>query len=180
MRKPVAAFALSAGLLASCGSSSSSTTATTKATTETTKAAVTTTATTAAPTTVTTAAKAATPSTPAAAGAVTVTLSEWKIEAGPVKAGKVTFDTKNAGQFPHELVVFKGSFADLAKGAGGSVAQDQLAAGVVVVESAKIPAGASAPLTVDLPAGKYTLVCNIVGGGVSHAAKGQVLDITVA
>ena len=185
MHKSLAIFTLGAAVLASCGSSGSSTSATTKAATETTKAPVTTAATTATTTATTatttaTTAKATTPTSAAAAPSVAVTLSEWKIEAGAVKAGKVTLDAKNTGAFPHELKVIKGSFADLAKGAGGSVAEDQLVAGAVVGKADRIGPGASATLSVDLPAGKYTLVCNIVGGGVSHAAKGQVLDITVA
>lgn len=177
MRKYFAVLAASAVVLASCGSSGSAAPTTTKASTETTKA---TTATTAAVTTAPTTATTAKPATAPAAGSVAVTLTEWKIEAGAVKAGKVTFDTKNGGQFPHELKVLKGSFADFPKGAGGSADEAQLAAGVLVAKIDKIAAGASAPLVVDLPAGKYSLICNIVAGAVSHAAKGQVLDITVA
>jgi hypothetical protein len=117
----------------------------------------------------------------AAAAAAEATLTEWAI-AGPtsVKAGKVTITAKNGGSFPHELAVFKGSYADLPKSDIGAVLEDQLPAGGLIGRTDRIQAGGSAPLEVNLAAGQYSMICNISAGPNSHAGKGQVLDFTVS
>ena len=153
-----------AGLaLAACGSSKSTAT-TAAASTATTKAA------TGGGTTV-----AAT-----AAGSVAVTMKEWSITPGAIKAGAVTLAIKNEGQNPHELKIIKAdSFDALPKGADGTVDETKLAADAIVGKLAKVAGGASGSLAVTLAPGKYVLVCNLGTGANSHAAKGMHMDVTI-
>lgn len=122
--------------------------------------------------------------TPAAGGGtVDVTLVEWAVEAPTeIPAGTVTFNVTNGGEFPHELVVVRGeSYETLPQDSSGAVDDTQLPAGDFIGETARLDGGGgSEALTVDLPAGNYVLLCNITGGGSSHAARGQVLSVTVA
>jgi hypothetical protein len=190
MRSTAFAIATAAILgLSACGSSGSDaadTTAATAATTaETTAPADTTTA---ATTTVaavdTTAAAAAdtTAATSAAGAAVDVSLVEWAVNAtGTPAAGTVTLNVTNDGQFPHELLVIKGdSYESLPLDANGAVEEAQLTAGALIGETERLDGGATTTLTAELTAGHYVLLCNIVGGGSSHAARGQVLELDVA
>ena len=199
LRNVAAATALAAGLmgLAACGSSSSTASNSTDAaaSADTTAAAADTTAaaapdTTAAPADTT--AAAAQTTAPAAVdttvsgsatpAGVDVKLVEWSITApSTVAAGDVTFNVANGGNFSHELLVIKGdSYKSLPLAGNGSVNVAQLPAGALVGGTDRIDGGGSASLTVDLPAGHYVLLCNIVGGGSSHAARGQVTEIDVA
>lgn len=197
MRRFAAVVALSVALLAACGGddSSTATTTTAKSAASTTSGSAapastaSTTAVTAAPTTTaapkTTAAPAATAATTATttagtAAAVNVKLIEWSIEAGPIKAGTVTFNVENTGRSDHELAIFKGTFASLPKSGNGSVDEKAIPADALVGRIDHFRAGTTATGTFSLPAGQYALVCNLVGGGTSHAARGQVLDVTVA
>ena len=193
MRRLLVLTAAAGLALAACGSSSKSDSgsATTKAAAATTAAAAT--ATTAAASTATTAAatattKAATATTASAgttaaataSGSVAVTMKEWSITPGAIKAGAVSLAIKNDGQNPHELKVIKAdSFASLPL-SSGAVDESKLAAGAIIGQTARIDGGGSATLTVTLPAGKYVFVCNLGSGATSHAAKGQHIDVTVA
>lgn len=121
--------------------------------------------------------------TPApAAAAADFELVEWAINgSATLTAGEVTFNVTNGGNFPHELVIVRGdSYDGLPLAASGAVEVDQLAAGDLIGEVTDLDPGASGSLTVDLPAGNYVLVCNLTGGGSSHAARGQVLEVSVA
>ncbi len=187
MRRTIIGVAAAALALAACGSSSGGATpaSTANAATATTAAAATT-ATTAAATAATTA-KAATATTAAGSAATTagaasaagtaVTLKEYSVDAGALKAGAVSLAVKNTGEFPHELIIVKAdSFASLAKDANGGVDETKA---TIVAKTARIEGGASATLTATLEAGKYVFVCNLGQGGNNHAAKGQHLDVTV-
>ena len=199
MKRMLLSIAATGLVLVGCGSSSKSpssataapaaTTATTakgavattaKAATATTLAA---TATTAAKVAATTAAPAGTTAAPTASagGASEVTMKEWSIAATPaLKAGANTLTVKNGGQNPHELKVIKGdSYASLPKTSDGAVDETKLGADVIG-KMARINGGASGTLAVTLPAGKYVLICNLGGGALNHASKGQNLDVTIA
>jgi uncharacterized cupredoxin-like copper-binding protein len=110
-------------------------------------------ATTAAATTTTTAATTTTAPKPQAT-TVQAAESEFKIELSStdLKAGKITFDVKNAGKIPHDLAIKGGEKTKL------------------------IQAGGTAQLTVTLKAGKYHLYCTVPG----HEAAGMKVDITVS
>jgi uncharacterized cupredoxin-like copper-binding protein len=120
--------------------------------------------------------------TTAAAASVPVTLADRTVQANTTfKGGAVTFAIKNnSPQNQHELVVVKGKFADLPKTGIGAVDEPKLAAGALVGRSDRLAGGASANVTMNLPAGPYVLLCNLVSGPTSHAALGQVLDVTVS
>ena len=95
---------------------------------------------------------------PTGPAVVAVTLREWKIEvpAQPIGAGEVTFVVRNLGTIPHAFEV---------EGRG------------VEKETAVIPPGDSARLTVRLRAGRYELYCPV--GGDSHKHLGMVTHVTV-
>lgn len=178
MKRRVLGVALLAVVAVGCGSSTSTTktAATTAATVATTAKAASSSAAAASSAAATTAAAA-----PAAAGATEVKLIEWKIEAPTtLKAGANTFNV-NSASGEHELVVIKSdSFASLPKTSGGGVDEPNLAAGAVIGRTKAVKSGKAETLSVNLPAGKYVLICNLGFGPNSHAAKGQNLDVTVA
>ena len=203
MKRMLISIAATGLVLAGCGSSSKSPSSATVAPAATTaKGAATTaakaSATTAAAATATTAggtattAKSAAATTVASATATTgaaatsgaaadVGLKEWAISVAPaLKAGATTLTVKNNGQTPHELKVIKGdSYASLPKASDGSVDEAKLGADVLG-KMGRINAGATGTLAVTLPAGKYVLICNLGGGALNHASKGQNLDVTIA
>jgi uncharacterized cupredoxin-like copper-binding protein len=117
------------------------TAATTGTTTETSTTQTATTATTAAP----------------AAENVVASETEFKIalDSSSISAGRVTFDVKNDGKIPHDLVV---------KGNG------------IEAKTPLLDAGESKPLTVDLNPGTYDLYCSVPG----HKQAGMDLKLTVS
>ncbi|MEI7924822.1 MAG: sulfocyanin-like copper-binding protein [Chloroflexota bacterium] len=118
---------------------------------------------------------ASTTSTTPAAGPVTATLKEWAIEvsAPTAKAGTVVFNVRNEGKVPHDLVVIR---TDLAPGAlptaSGLIEETKLS---IVGRTEQLTPGDGKRLTVELPAGKYVLVCNVIG----HYNSGQFAALTV-
>lgn len=93
------------------------------------------------------------------AGSIKVSMSEFKFSPSDVSvpAGKVVFYLVNAGQAPHDMVVFGPEGKQLAK-------------------SELVQAGNAATFTVDnLAAGTYTLVCDVPG----HREAGMVGTLTV-
>lgn len=112
---------------------------------------------------------------------VPVSLIEWEIVA-PTEfaAGTVTFEVSADGEFPHELVIYRGdSYETLPLEANGAVAEDQLPEGDLIGRTDTLDAGTSTTLTVELEPGNYVLACNIAVGPNSHAAAGQVLSVIV-
>lgn len=118
----------------------------------------------------------------AAAAGIDVALSEWAITA-PTEytAGEITFNASNDGSFPHEFVVIEGEgYEQLPLLEGGAVDEDNLPTGALIARTGRMGGGSTEALTVTLAPGNYVLVCNLSGGGSSHAARGQRLDITVS
>jgi hypothetical protein len=121
-----------------------------------------------------------------AEGVVNVSLTEYVVTAEPpsVTAGSATFNAENIGGEIHELVIIK---TDLASDAlpvleDGSV--DETGEGIEVIdEIEEFDAGGSESLTVDLEAGAYALICNVVeeedGETESHYAEGMHAPFTV-
>jgi len=96
-----------------------------------------------------------TTSKPPAAQTIQVTETEFKITlATQPKAGKVTFDVKNAGKIPHDFVV---------QGAGGTKGTPLL------------NPGQSAKLTVTLKPGQYDAFCSVPG----HKQAGMDVKLTI-
>ena len=107
---------------------------------------------------------------------VAVTVKEMSIATAPVPAaaGEVTFDVKNDGKLPHEMVVIKTDkkAADL----GPADSKGQVAETGSQGETGDIAAGASKTLKLKLAKGHYALICNIPG----HYAAGMHVDLTVS
>lgn len=118
----------------------------------------------------------------AATDGIDVVLDEWAIDA-PTEyvAGDITFNASNVGGFPHELVVIEGEgYEALPRLESGAVDEDNLPTGALIGRTDRVGGGSSASLAVTLAPGNYVLVCNLGGGGNSHAGQGQRLDITVS
>jgi uncharacterized cupredoxin-like copper-binding protein len=109
-------------------------------------------------------------------GTINATLTDMKIAVDhtTISAGPVTFVVKNAGAVLHELVVIQ-----------TDVAQDKMVMGTETVgkmdetgnvgETGDVAAGESKTFTVNLPAGRYVLMCNEVG----HYDAGMHMAFTV-
>ncbi len=132
-------------------------------------------------------ATAAAGSTPAAAGTIiNVILNEFAVapDKSTVSAGNVTFRAKNEGpDDAHEMVIIRTDLAPsaLPTVADGSVPEESID---LVDEIEEIAVGESDELTVELKAGSYVLICNIVqtepdGTIESHYQKGMRTGLTV-
>lgn len=119
---------------------------------------------------------------------VAITLEEFAVSADPasVPAGSVTFDVTNDGPDDvHEFVVIKTDLAptDLPTDKDGAVVEG--GEGMEVVDEIEdIPVGETPTLTIDLEAGSYALICNILqeepdGTLEAHYAEGMRTGFTV-
>jgi uncharacterized cupredoxin-like copper-binding protein len=119
---------------------------------------------------------------------VDVTLSEFAVgvDAASAPAGSVTFEVSNAGpDDEHEFVVIRTdlSFTDLPTDKDGAVEEE--GEGLEAVDEIEgIPVDGSESLTVDLAAGSYALICNILqkepdGTLEAHYSKGMRAGFTV-
>ncbi|HWQ22755.1 MAG TPA: hypothetical protein VNK94_01465 [Gaiellaceae bacterium] len=111
----------------------------------------------------------------AAAAPVSFRMVEWDIlplTATKTRPGKVTFVVRNAGRLEHEFVVMKTSSpAGSLAAAGATKAPEQ----GVLGEIEEIPAGTTKRLTLALPAGHFSLICNLP----RHYGQGQFVDFYV-
>ena len=93
-----------------------------------------------------------------------------------VKAGMIEFDATNYSHaFPHEMIVLavKDAAATLPYNKGASrVDEDKLSS---MGEVSEMGPGKSGTLTVNLPPGKYLLICNVA----SHFMAGMSTPLTV-
>lgn len=118
------------------------------------------------------------------ASTIDVTLQEWSVAPSvtSIAAGSVTFNVKNVGPAKqHEMVVLKTDLGllELPTGSDGKVPEEG-ADPKEVGEVSELDAGASGSVTLDLPAGHYLLICNIVDpDGTAHYGKGMVAALTV-
>lgn len=116
---------------------------------------------------------------------VAVTLTEFSVSTDPasVAAGEVTFDLRNEGAEPHELVVVRAaSPAELAV-VDGRVDEGALPAGAFIGEVESFAAGETCEGTFELTPGRYALFCNLVeeedGDVESHFLEGMVAAFEV-
>jgi len=119
-------------------------------------------------------------------GTVNVELNEFVVSADPdsVGAGEVKFVVENIGEETHEFVVVKTDLDAESLPTGEDGAFDEEGDGVTVVDEIEdIASGTTQDLTVDLEAGSYVLVCNIVDDAddppESHYAEGMHTGFTV-
>ncbi|GEM_PF-317129 len=108
-----------------------------------------------------------------------------KVDKDTVKAGRTTFVIDNVGTMHHEMAIYKTDTApgNLPLTAEGTV--DEEKAGLVAEavyttplrgdEDHRIRDGRGVDYTVNLPAGKYVLLCNLAG----HYKAGQFVAFTV-
>jgi uncharacterized cupredoxin-like copper-binding protein len=108
---------------------------------------------------------AAPPAKPAAAGSVDVEAGEMYVKPGTteIKAGKVSFNIRNAGAMPHALAVELGTAKNGGDGSGA------------LAKTEDIAPGATATLEADLKPGSYELYCHVPG----HYGAGQKVTLTV-
>jgi uncharacterized cupredoxin-like copper-binding protein len=126
--------------------------------------------------------------TVAAGGTVAITLQEFAVSADPasVPAGSVTFDVTNEGpDDTHEFVVIKTDLGPTELPTDQDGAVEEGGEGMEVVDEIEdIPVGESPSLTVDLEAGNYVLICNILmeepdGTLEAHYSEGMRTGFTV-
>jgi uncharacterized cupredoxin-like copper-binding protein len=118
---------------------------------------------------------------------VDVVLSEFIVDPAEdsVEAGEVTFALDNQGGETHEFVVVEAASADdLPVDDDGAFDEEAFGEDNVLGEVEDIEAGDTAELTLDLEAGDYVLLCNIVeeeedGEVESHFAEGMHTTFTV-
>lgn len=112
---------------------------------------------------------------------VAVELTEFAVAptVAGVQPGTVTFETSNAGRFPHELVVVRTDLAaDALPAVDGEADENQLD---IVAATDTFDGGESRTLTVDLAAGNYLLICNVKGAqGPGHYGRGMTTAFTVS
>jgi uncharacterized cupredoxin-like copper-binding protein len=122
-----------------------------------------------------------------AGGAIAITLQEFAIIPSPAQAaaGDVTFDATNEGPDDvHEFVVFATDLAPEALPTVEDGSVDETGEGVELQgEIEDIAVGDTQSLTIDLAAGPYVLICNIVeeedGELESHYQEGMRVAFTV-
>lgn len=118
---------------------------------------------------------------------IDVVLSEFIVDPSEdsVAAGEVTFALDNQGGDVHEFVVVRAaSAADLPVDEDGAFDEETFGEDNVLGEVEDIESGDTAELTLDLEAGDYVLLCNIVeeeddGEIESHFAEGMFTTFTV-
>jgi uncharacterized cupredoxin-like copper-binding protein len=119
---------------------------------------------------------------------VAVTLQEFAVAADPasVPAGSVTFDVTNEGPDDvHEFVVIATDLGPTELPVDEDGAVEEGGEGMEVVDEIEdIPVGESPSLTVDLEAGNYVLICNILqeeadGTLEAHYTEGMRTGFTV-
>jgi uncharacterized cupredoxin-like copper-binding protein len=107
---------------------------------------------------------------------VKVTLSEFKIVAAKTAftPGSIEFDAKNAGKIPHELAILKTDLAASALPTDAGKADESKGQMIGRINENSLKKGKSKKQTFKLDAGKYLLICNLVGhyqGGMTAAIE---------
>jgi hypothetical protein len=121
------------------------------------------------------------------ASTATVALREWAVEPDPtsVGAGTVNFNIVNQGAETHEFVVVRAdSVADLPVDENGAFDEAAYGADNVLGEVEDVATSTEQSLSLDLEAGNYLLLCNIIeeeesGEIESHFANGMYASFTV-
>ncbi len=113
---------------------------------------------------------------------VDVSLREFSVtpEAGSAPEGSITFRVTNNGSAAHEFMVILADLAPNALPTEANGAYEEDGDGTEVVdEIEQINPGQTANLTVNLEAGNYVLICNMVNQGFVHYALGMRTAFTV-
>jgi hypothetical protein len=118
---------------------------------------------------------------------VEVNMHEWAMTPVPAQApaGSIHFHITNAGKEAHEMLVVRAADpAALPTKPDGSIDESKLDETAFPGEVEPFPAGSSCDGTFELPAGSYSLICNIVetepsGEIESHYQEGMRTAFTV-
>jgi len=105
-----------------------------------------------------------------------VTLSEFKIASAKTTfvPGSIEFDAKNAGKIPHELAIVKTDLAANGLPTANGKADESKVTVIGRINENSLKKGKSKKQTFKLDAGKYLLICNLVGhyqGGMAAAIE---------
>ncbi len=119
----------------------------------------------------------------AGSSVVNLDLFEYRIvpDLDAVAAGSVTFNASNVGGAAHDLVIIRTDLAPDALPAGEDGAVEESGAGIAVIgRIGEFAAQSDASITVDLEAGSYVLICNIVeGDALSYYQEGMYRALTI-
>ena len=109
-------------------------------------------------------------------GGVSATVKDFSIDlaSSSAAAGSVTFNISNEGPSAHEFVILKTDDApDALPVKDNEVEEDKLD---LIDEAEDIAASTTAPLTTDLEAGSYVIICNLP----THYEQGMHAAFTVS
>ena len=113
---------------------------------------------------------------------VLVDLADFQITVDTTvfRAGTVNFEVTNTDDVPHEFGITRGdSYEELPLEANGAIDEDALGDDLLGKTGAIFGAlGTTKEVSFDLAPGNYVFFCNL-GPAFSHAARGQVLSVTV-
>jgi len=115
----------------------------------------------------------------AATGPIAGTVEEWKITISAAEhvAGSVTFNLANQGSIPHEFIVVRSdkSATELLELVDPATNRLDEAILDVVGEQPEFDPGSPGSVTLDLPPGRYILMCNIEG----HYKAGMYTELEI-
>ncbi|MGH2813005.1 MAG: hypothetical protein ACRDI1_09875 [Actinomycetota bacterium] len=113
----------------------------------------------------------------ATAADVTVTLSDYEIDPSvdSAAAGSVTFEARNDGPQPHELMAIATDLAPDQLPKEGAVVDEDAEGLEVAGEIEEFPSGETQTGTFELEAGSYVLICNVA----THYDLGMRVAFTV-
>ena len=109
-----------------------------------------------------------------------------KLSSNTASAGKITFHVTNtAADQKHEFVIFKTDLPEdqlpMKDDGNGNMIVDEEGQGVTHIDEipdSDLPPGATKDLTVDLPAGRYVIICNLAVN-TTHYSHGMHQVLTV-
>lgn len=117
---------------------------------------------------------------------INVILTEWAVDPSPATAtaGDVTFVAENQGVEDHELVVIKTDLDPSALPTRDDGGVDEEGEGIEIIDEIEEFAPGTEEVTLNLEAGSYALICNIVeeeedGETESHYGEGMYTAFTV-
>ena len=108
---------------------------------------------------------------------VSASLKDFSItlDKSSIEAGKITFKIDNAGPATHELALFKTDLEASKLPVVNNLVPEDSPQLELIDEAESIKSGSSKKLTVDLPAGHYVLICNVL----AHYGQGMYADFNV-
>jgi hypothetical protein len=102
------------------------------------------------------------------------------VDRNVVPSGQVTFDVVNDGSVPHEFLVVRTELAPSALPTEASGAYEENGPGTVLVGGVEdMDPGVRRVVQLDLSAGHYVLLCNMVGPLGAHYQLGMRTALTV-